>query len=76
LVPDRTSAAPGRALRDPTAFVVGAQHDHDTTLWLIGANKAPRLDVTAVAERIRAVGALGHMMIPTPVEQGVPRAVA
>lgn len=39
---------------DPTAFVVTAYHDHDRTLYLLEADEGLRLDVTAVAERVKA----------------------
>ena len=40
---------------DPTAFVVCAWHDHDRTLYIIEAIQQSGLDVTAVAQRIRAL---------------------
>lgn len=39
---------------DPTSFVVAAYHDHDRTLYLIEADEALRLDITDVADRVRA----------------------
>jgi terminase large subunit-like protein len=38
---------------DPTAFALCAYHDYDKTLYVLEAEKHPRLDVTSVAERIR-----------------------
>jgi len=38
---------------DPTAFALCAYHDYDKTLYVLEAEKHPRLDVTSVAHRIR-----------------------
>ena len=38
---------------DPTAFALCAYHDYDKALYVLEAEKHPRLDVTSVAERIR-----------------------
>ena len=40
---------------DPTALVVCAWHEHDRTLYVLEAGQESGLDVTAVAQRIRAL---------------------
>ena len=40
---------------DPTAFVVGAYHEFDPTLYIVHASKQSNMIVSAVAERIRAM---------------------
>jgi len=42
---------------DPTAFVVCAWHDHDPILYIVEAKQQAGLDVTAVAQRVRALQA-------------------
>lgn len=42
---------------DPTVFVVCAWHDHDSTLYIVEAKQQVGLDVTSVAQRVRALQA-------------------
>jgi len=38
---------------DPTAWVVCAYHDHDRTLYVLGAHKKAKCDITEVADQTR-----------------------
>ena len=40
---------------DASAFTVCAYHDHDQTLYIVESTSTPRLDITAVAERIKEI---------------------